>query len=127
MVGTTIWSVGSAEADRFAPSTSSFMANYRVEDARALAQVLKEAGCNVLDKIDKSEYGVVAWAIDAEGNKVELWRPPVGQWPRTPARVKLRSNPLVERTHMPICAAHLRHARTAKVDTVAPVAPFRSR
>jgi predicted enzyme related to lactoylglutathione lyase len=79
MAGTTIWSVGSAEADAFAPSQSSFMVNYRVEDARALAQILKQEGCNVLDKIDESEYGVFAWVIDPEGNKVELWQPPVGQ------------------------------------------------
>jgi hypothetical protein len=49
--GTTIWSIGPAEGDYFAPSSSSFMVNYRVEDARALAKVLKEEGCNVLDKI----------------------------------------------------------------------------
>jgi predicted enzyme related to lactoylglutathione lyase len=79
IAGTTIWSVGSAEADSFAPSMSPFMVNYRVEDARALARLLKEEGCNVLDKIDESEYGVFAWVIDPEGNKVELWQPPVGQ------------------------------------------------
>ncbi|MBK9305340.1 MAG: VOC family protein [bacterium] len=77
--GTTIWSIGSAEGDSFAPSKSSFMVNYRVEDARALAGLLKAEGCNVLDKIDESEYGVFAWVIDPEGNKVELWQPPAGQ------------------------------------------------
>lgn len=79
MAGTTIWSVGSAEGDAFAPSTAPFMVNYRVEDARALAGVLREEGCNVLEKIDESEYGVFAWVIDPEGNKVELWQPPPGQ------------------------------------------------
>ncbi len=77
--GTTIWSISSASADLFAPSQSSFMVNYRVENARALAKVLKDEGCNVLDKIDESEYGVFAWVIDPEGNKVELWQPPAGQ------------------------------------------------
>ena len=33
--GTTIWSVGSAAGDQFAPSTSSFMINYRVADLTA--------------------------------------------------------------------------------------------
>ena len=79
MAGTTIWSVGSADGDTFAPSKSNFMVNYRVEDARALARLLKKEGCNVLDKIDESEYGVFAWVIDPEGNKVELWQPPAGQ------------------------------------------------
>lgn len=77
--GTTIWSVGSEEGDQFAPSTASFMINYRVEDLDALVAVLKEEGCEVLDKRDNSEYGKFAWVIDPEGNKVELWQPPQGQ------------------------------------------------
>ena len=77
--GTTIWSVGSEGGDHFAPSTASFMINYRVEDLLALVAALKAEGCNVLDKIDDSEYGKFAWVIDPEGNKVELWQPPAGQ------------------------------------------------
>lgn len=77
--GTTIWSIGPDTSTQFAPGTASFMVNYRVEDARALAAALKAEGCNVLDKIDESEYGVFAWVIDPEGNKVELWQPPAGQ------------------------------------------------
>jgi hypothetical protein len=59
--GTTIWSIGSAEGDQFAPSTAALMVNY------------------VLDKIDDPEYGKFAWVSDPEGNKVELWQPPDGQ------------------------------------------------
>ena len=77
--GTTIWSVRAAEGDAFAPSTASFMINYRVEDARALAKVLREEGCHVLDNVEESEFGIFAWVIDPEGNKVELWQPPEGQ------------------------------------------------
>jgi len=77
--GTTIWSVGPESGDQFAPSTAPFMINYRVDDARALHQALKDEGCNVLDKIDESEYGIFAWVMDPEGNKVELWQPPAGQ------------------------------------------------
>lgn len=79
MAGTTIWSIGPEEGDYYAPSKATFMINYRVEDARALAAVLKDEGCTVLDKIDELEYGVFAWVIDPEGNKVELWQPPAGQ------------------------------------------------
>lgn len=74
--GTTIWSIGPAQSDQFSPSQAGFMVNYRVEDARALAAVLKDEGCTVLDTIDESEYGIFAWVIDPEGNKVELWQPP---------------------------------------------------
>jgi predicted enzyme related to lactoylglutathione lyase len=77
--GTTIWSIGPAEGESFAPSTASFMINYRVEDVHALVKILKDEGCNVLDKLDESEYGTFAWVIDPEGNKVELWQPPAGQ------------------------------------------------
>jgi len=59
--GTTAWSVVPQDSDQFAPGAA-----------------LKAEGCNVLDKIDDSEYGKFAWVIDLEGNKVELWQPPVG-------------------------------------------------
>ena len=77
--GTTVWSVSPEESEQFAPSKASFMINYRVEDLHALVLLLKAEGCNVLDKIDDSEYGKFAWVIDPEGNKVELWQPPTGQ------------------------------------------------
>jgi predicted enzyme related to lactoylglutathione lyase len=77
--GTTAWSIESADSDHFAPSKSSFMVNYRVEDLDALLQALREEGCNVLEKTDDSEYGKFGWVIDPEGNKVELWQPPAGQ------------------------------------------------
>ena len=79
MAGTTVWSIGSAQADTFAPSAAPFMVNYRVADLHALVKALREEGCNVLEKIDESEYGKFAWVIDPEGNKVELWEPPAGQ------------------------------------------------
>src|SRR2546428_3680655 len=79
VAGTTVWSIGSAQGDHFAPSTATFMVNYRVEDLHALVKVLREEGCNVLEKIDDSEYGKFAWVIDPEGSEVELWQPPAGQ------------------------------------------------
>ena len=77
--GSTIWSIAPADADQFAPSAAPFMINYRVEDLLGLVKVLREEGCQVLEKIDDSEYGKFAWVIDPEGNKVELWQPPAGQ------------------------------------------------
>jgi predicted enzyme related to lactoylglutathione lyase len=79
VAGTTAWSINSKDSDLFAPSAASFMVNYRVDDLHALIKALKEEGCNVLEKIDESEYGKFAWVIDPEGNKVELWQPPAGQ------------------------------------------------
>ena len=77
--GTTIWSIAPEAPETFAPGSSSFMINYRVADARALAETLRQEGCQVLEKVEESEYGIFAWVIDPEGNKVELWQPPAGQ------------------------------------------------
>ena len=77
--GTTVWSVGQAGSDHFAPGQASFMINYRVADLDALLQALRAEGCHVLEPADDSGYGKFGWVIDPEGNKVELWEPPAGQ------------------------------------------------
>lgn len=77
--GTTIWNISDGSGDYFAPSTSSFMVNYRVADLDALVGELRKDGCNVLDRTEESEFGKFGWVIDPEGNKIELWEPPAGQ------------------------------------------------
>jgi predicted enzyme related to lactoylglutathione lyase len=77
--GTTAWCISSFESDSYAPSKAPFMVNYRVADVRALLKALKDEGCNVLDKLDESEFGKFGWVMDPEGNKIELWEPPPGQ------------------------------------------------
>ncbi len=77
--GTTAWSISAAAGEYFAPSESSFMVNYRVEDLAAVLQALRDEGCKVLEKTDDSEFGKFGWVMDPEGNKVELWQPPPGQ------------------------------------------------
>ena len=79
MKGTTVWSIGVADGKHFAPSPSTFMINYRVEDLGPLLQALRDEGCNVLEKTEDSEYGKFGWVMDPEGNKFELWQPPAGQ------------------------------------------------
>src|SRR5689334_6988720 len=61
--GTTAWLINSAESKQFAPSNASFMVNYRVADLHGLLKALKEEGCEVLDKVDESEYGKFGWVI----------------------------------------------------------------
>lgn len=77
--GTTVWSPFKADTTYFAPSTASFMVNYRVADLHALLAVLRTEGVNVVDKVDESEHGKFGWVIDPDGNKIELWEPPAGQ------------------------------------------------
>jgi len=78
-VGTTIWSAFEESTTHFAPSTASFMINYRVEDLYALLAVLREEGCEVDEKVDESEFGKFGWVMDPEGNRIELWQPPKGR------------------------------------------------
>jgi len=75
--GTTVWSVG--DGTYFAPSKAPFMVNYRVADLRGLLELLRAEGCQVLEKVEESEFGKFGWVMDPEGNKVELWQPPEGQ------------------------------------------------
>jgi predicted enzyme related to lactoylglutathione lyase len=77
--GTTAWCVNRPDSDQFAPSTAPFMINYRVANLGELLEALRNEGCQVLEKSESSEYGAFGWVIDPEGNKVELWEPPVGQ------------------------------------------------
>ena len=76
--GTTAWCIAAADGDGYGPAKAAFMVNYRVDNLTALLAALREEGCNVLEKTDDSEYGKFGWVIDPEGNKVELWEPPVG-------------------------------------------------
>ena len=75
--GTTAWLIG--DGSYFAPGNAAFMVNYRVADLRGLLKVLREEGCEVLDKVEESEFGIFGWVMDPEGNKVELWQPPEGE------------------------------------------------
>lgn len=77
--GSTVWSVFDAGSDYFAPSAAPFMVNYRVRDLRALLAMLRDEGCDVDPRVDESELGIFGWVMDPEGNRVELWQPPVGR------------------------------------------------
>lgn len=77
--GVTIWSPFKEDTTYFAPSSASFMINYRVENLHELLATLKAEGCQVDDKVEESEFGKFGWVMDPEGNRVELWQPPERQ------------------------------------------------
>jgi catechol 2,3-dioxygenase-like lactoylglutathione lyase family enzyme len=77
--GTTVWSIFDATTDYFSPGGASFMINYRVEDLEALLAALRTEGCDVDDRVERSEHGAFGWVTDPEGNRAELWQPPAGQ------------------------------------------------
>jgi len=51
------------------------MINYRVQDLKALMDVLKEEGVEIAGDIEEYDYGKFGWIVDPEGNKIELWEP----------------------------------------------------
>ncbi len=78
-IGSTIWSPFKEDTGYFAPSSASFMINYRVQDLHALLAVLRAEGVQVDEKVEESEFGKFGWVIDPDGNKLELWEPPAGE------------------------------------------------
>lgn len=75
VTGSTTFSFFKEDSGYFAPSTKPTMLNFRVENLVQLLEELKQAGVEVIDKIEEFDYGKFGWIMDAEGNKVELWEP----------------------------------------------------
>jgi predicted enzyme related to lactoylglutathione lyase len=73
--GMTVWSTADADSKWFAPSESSFMINYRVDNMDELLDQLKQNGVEILKGPDSEENGKFAWIMDPDGNKIELWEP----------------------------------------------------
>jgi predicted enzyme related to lactoylglutathione lyase len=75
----TVWSLFPRDTKYFNPGAASFMINYRVDDLDAVLDKLREEGVEIDPNREDLEYGRFAWIIDPEGNKIELWQPPVEQ------------------------------------------------
>ena len=73
----TVWSPFASDTDYFAPSAKPFMINFRVADLDALLAKLRDEGVTVDERTEKSEFGYFGWAMDPEGNRIELWEPPL--------------------------------------------------
>jgi len=74
-----VWSPFADDTEYFAPSTKPFMINFRVADLDGLLAKLRAEGVTVDEKTDKSEFGYFGWAMDPEGNRIELWEPPLAE------------------------------------------------
>ena len=73
--GLTVWTAAAADTKWFAPSTSSFMINYRVDNLDEMLDQLKQNGVDIVSGPESHENGKFAWIMDPDGNKVELWEP----------------------------------------------------
>ena len=75
-IGATAFSIFPANTKYFQPSSASFMMNFRVANLERLLAQLKQEGVKVEDKIiDDESSGRFAYAMDLEGNRIELWQP----------------------------------------------------
>ena len=54
------------------------MFNFMVKDLSGLIAVLREEGVDIIGEPIDEPYGKFGWILDPEGNKIELWEPPVG-------------------------------------------------
>lgn len=61
------------DTNYLAPSTASFMINFRVDDLEGLLENLKKDGIPLVGDPISEVYGKFAWVMDPEGNKIELW------------------------------------------------------
>ena len=69
------WSVFERDTTYFGPA-APFMINYVVDDLAAMLAQLRDAGIEVEERTEESEYGKFGWAHDPEGNRIELWERP---------------------------------------------------
>jgi predicted enzyme related to lactoylglutathione lyase len=53
------------------------MVNYRVDDLDALLEERKKSGIEIDPHRQDYDYGRFAWITDPDGNRIELWEPPM--------------------------------------------------
>lgn len=53
----------------------SLRLNFRVRDLEAMLEQLRVGGVQVCEKPEDYPEGRFGWAVDPEGNKIELWQP----------------------------------------------------
>ena len=73
---TLTWAVFPCDTDYF---PGAAMVNFRVRDLDALLAQLRAAGVDVDPQVMEHENGRFGWAVDCDGNRVELWQPAPGQ------------------------------------------------
>jgi uncharacterized protein YndB with AHSA1/START domain len=74
--GTTVWSIFKNDTRYLDPSDKPFMINYRVKNLDEVLTYLRNENIEVDERIEDSEFGRFGWAMDIEGNRIELWEPP---------------------------------------------------
>lgn len=76
--GTTTWAIFPSDTTYFGAAKAQCMINYRVVDLDRMLTQLRGAGVQVDGRVEDSEFGRFGWAVDPEGNRLELWQPARG-------------------------------------------------
>jgi predicted enzyme related to lactoylglutathione lyase len=65
-----------SKTDYFGSRAQQTMLNFRVRDLDAMLTQLRAKGSDVIEETqDMKGVGRFGWAIDPEGNRIELWQP----------------------------------------------------
>ena len=75
--GFTLWTPFAADTTYFGRAEQSYMINLVVDDVRAAIEQVREGGAEIAGDIEDSEFGAFGWFVDPDGNRVELWQPPL--------------------------------------------------
>ena len=75
--GMTVFAHFPQDTAYFGDGAQSSMVNFRVDDLDQLLADLATAGVRIDPHREEAEYGRFAWIWDLEGNRVELWEPPL--------------------------------------------------
>ena len=75
--GFTVWSAFAADTEYFGASGQDHMINLAVDDLEAALQNVAAGGAVVLPEREDHDFGKFGWFVDPDGNRVELWQPPV--------------------------------------------------
>ena len=73
--GVTVWHTAAKDSKWFAPSNSTFMINYRVDNLDDMLAQMRAGGVEIVGDPQSDDNGKFAWVMDPDGNKVELWEP----------------------------------------------------
>lgn len=74
--GPTVFAPFAADTDYFGRPDQAWMLNLRVRDLDAMRAQLLAAGATVIDETQVMDgIGRFGWAVDPEGNRIELWEP----------------------------------------------------
>src|SRR5687768_10592576 len=75
----TVWSAFKDSSKYFEPSSKQYMFNLIVDDLAGALRQVKQGGAQLVGGVEEADYGKFGWFIDPDGNKVELWEPPLDE------------------------------------------------